>query len=110
MHVSITTLAHMKKGIYFINKRLSQMLELQSACRGPAGDENRPQRFNMFLVIKRSIFKSMLHIRDLWYFDISKTYPQGFPRVEFVILTPCLIWHQYLLNISIPPTGVRSYS
>ena len=41
----------------------------------------------------------MLHMPDLWYYDTSVIYPQGFRRIKFVITPPRFVYQQYLWNV-----------
>ena len=66
---------------------------------GPSRTNGEPeqghQRCYMFFNIKRDIFKSKLHTPASWHFDISVTYPQGFPIFitrdsEVIMFSPCV--------------------
>ena len=52
---------------------------------------------------KSNIFRAMLHIPALRYFDVSVIHPQGFHWVKFVIIPRCFMKQKYLWSIAIQP-------
>ena len=82
----------------YFNRLVSQMRAPLVACHETAG---KLWQLCKVLYVFEHIFKFMLHLPALWYFDTSVTYPQWFCRVKFAIIPQRVVLQRHLWNIAI---------